>query len=525
MKKFIFLLLSAILSMAVSANQVQNVKLPKPDQNKTRHTMTVPRADFSPSLRNATPQLAEAVVTPPAALETQGYRMNAYIFDGSSWEVVDRTLQIGIDGNDVYLQGFSVYLPEAWIKGTLTDDGTQVIFPIQYYGSLYGNDLYFYPVSPVDGGYVPIEAVFNYDERADVFVLDQDQVCYILENAYADQLGWYYMYDSEMNITPDVGTVIVPEGLETQPYMLTGVYMGYYDDPGEWFEGDPLMGSAQVGFDGDDIYIQGLCSYLPKAWVKGHREGDSYVLDNGQYFGPFVFVDEVYPLYFMGCAPESEDVAQLTLTPDPETGALVADQWYAISAADMVVEWYDLLGNVALTPMVDEPAVPATPAVLYFEYYDDEDMGFVLLDIPVTDPDGKPLMTDLLGYQLFCDYGEGAEPYIFWADIYGFEDDQTVIPYSFNDDMNILMGGQLVVVYFIGQDIQRIGVQSVYEGGGETNLSEIGWYDLTATSVTSIVADDNRTVEYYDLMGRRVDAGKLTRGIYVTSDGRKILVK
>ena len=191
----------------------------------------------------------------------------------------------------------------------------------------------------------------------------------------------------------------------------------------------------------------------------------------------------------------------------------------------MVVEWYDLLGNVALTPMVDEPAVPATPAVLYFEYYDDEDMGFVVLDIPVTDPDGKPLMTDLLGYQLFCDYGEGPEPYIFWADIYGFEDDQTVIPYSFNDDMNILMGGQLVVVYFIGQDIQRIGVQSVYEGGGETNLSEIGWYDLTATSVTSIVADDNRTVEYYDLMGRRVDAGKLTRGIYVTSDGRKILVK
>ncbi len=85
MKKFIFLLLSAILSMAVSANQVQNVKLPKPDQNKVRHTMTVPRADFSPSLRNATPQLAEAVVTPPADLETQGFRMNAYIFDGSSW--------------------------------------------------------------------------------------------------------------------------------------------------------------------------------------------------------------------------------------------------------------------------------------------------------------------------------------------------------------------------------------------------------------------------------------------------------
>ena len=91
--------------------------------------------------------------------------------------------------------------------------------------------------------------------------------------------------------------------------------------------------------------------------------------------------------------------------------------------------------------------------------------------------------------------------------------------------MNILMGGQLVVVYFIGEDIQRIGVQSVYEGGGETNLSEIGWLDLNSTSVKSITADDNKPIEYYDLTGRRVDAAQLTPGIYVTSDGRKILVK
>ena len=149
----------------------------------------------------------------------------------------------------------------------------------------------------------------------------------------------------------------------------------------------------------------------------------------------------------------------------------------------------------------------------------------MVLDIPVVDVDGVPLMVDLLGYQLFCDYGYGPEPYIFWADIYGFEEDQTVIPYNFNDDMNFLVGGQLVVVYFLGEDLQRIGVQSVYEGGGETNLSEIGWYDLYTTAVTTIDADDNKAVEYYNLMGRRVDAAKLTPGIYVTSNGRKILVK
>ena len=525
MKKNVLLLFAAILSMAVSAQPVQNTKFPKPGAVQKHTVINAPRANFSPSLRAAAPQLAETAVTPPATLETQSYRLNGYIFDGTNWEAVDRTLQIGIDGNEVYMQGFSVYLPEAWIVGTLNDDFTQVTFPAQYFGNLYGNDIYFYPVSPVEDGYVPIDAVFNYDERADVFFLDQEQVCYILENAYADHIGWYYMYDNGMSITPDVNTVEVPEDLETQPYLLSGVYMGYYEDSGEWFEGDPLMQVAQVGFDGDDIYVQGLCSYLPKAWVKGHREGDNYVFDNGQYFGPLVWSGDVYPLYFMGCKPETNDAELFTLTPDAETGALVAQQWYGICADDVEVNWYDLLGNVVLTPMTDEPAVPAEPSVLYYEYYDDDEMGFLVLDIPVIDVEGQPLMLDKLSYQLFCDYGEGPEPYIFWADIYGFEEDQTVIPYNYNDDMNFLEGGQLVVIYYIGEDIQRIGVQSVYEGGGETNLSEIGWYDLQSTSVTSIAADDNRPIEYYNLMGRRVDASKLTPGIYVTSNGRKILVK
>ena len=525
MKKTVLLLFAAILSITMSALPVQNTMLPRHGQGKARHAITAPRTNFTPKMKSGAPQLAEAVVTPPENLDVHRYRLNGYIFDGSSWEVVDRTLQIGIDGNDVYLQGFSVYLPEAWIKGTLNEDNTQVTFPSQYIGNLYGNDIYFYPVSPVGNEYVPVDAVFDYYERADVFVLNQDQVCYILENAYADQVGWYYMYDSDMNITSEDFTVVAPDDLETQPYLLTGVYMGYYVDTDEWFEGEPLMASAQVGFDGDDIYVQGLCSYLPKAWVKGHREGDSYVFDNGQYFGPFVWGGDIYPLYFMGCTPGTEEADPLTLTPDPETGALVAQQWYGICADDVDVSWYDLLGNVVLTPALDEPAIPAEPAVLYFEYYDDEDLGFLVLDIPVVDEEGKPMLTDLLGYQLFLDYGYGAEPYIFWADIYGFEEDQTVIPYSFNDDMNILMGGQLVVVYFIGQDIKRIGVQSVYEGGGETNYSEIGWYDLQVTSVPSIIADDNRAIEYYDLMGRRVDAANLTPGIYVTSNGRKILVK
>lgn len=525
MKKIVLLLFAAVVAMTVSAQTVtQNEPLPR--QGEVRHTaINAPHADRMTPHKATSLNATGDVVTPPESLETQSYRMNGYIFDGSSWEVVDRTLQIGFDEGDVYLQGFSVYLPEAWIVGTMSEDGTMVTFPAQYYGSIYGEDLYFYPVTPMGNEYVPIDAIFVYNEREDVFMLQQDQVTYILENASADEIGWYFQYDSELTITPDGGTVTPPAGLETQDYMLTGAYMGIYDD-GQWFEGDPLMGSAKVGFDGDDIYVQGLCSYLPTAWVKGHREGDSYVLDNGQYFGTFVYGGEAYPLYFMGCEPETNDVAQFVLTPDAETGALVSEQWYGICSDDVAVNWYDLLGSVVLTPIADAAAIPATPGILFYEYYDEDGFGYIMLDIPVMSEEGEPLLANKLGYQIFCDYGDGPEPYIFWADYYGFDQDETTIPYTFNDDENILMGGELVVLYEIGEDIQRIGVRSVYFGGGEVNESEISWLDLKSnTSVNNLTVDEAKEMNYYDLMGRRVDANRLTPGIYVRQDGRKILVK
>ena len=75
-------------------------------------------------------------------------------------------------------------------------------------------------------------------------------------------------------------------------------------------------------------------------------------------------------------------------------------------------------------------------------------------------------------------------------------------------------------------DIQRIGVRSVYLGGGEVNESEISWLDLKSnTSVNNLTVDEAKEMNYYDLMGRRVDANRLTPGIYVRQDGRKILVK
>lgn len=530
MKKFYLLLIIAIMTVMMNAQQVQGNKpslLPKPTKNEVlspqKHTYIVPKT-------HATTKAAtkDNVVTPPSDLTPQNYRLMGYIYDGNGWELVSRSIKMGFDGNDVYLQGFSVYLPEAWIKGVISQDGQTVTFPMQYYGDYEGYDLYFYPVTPVSQNQTQVtDAVFNYNAEVGTLVLSQDQVCYIIENVGNEGLAIVYQYDSELSIVPDEDTVEVPEGLETQEYALSGFYMGIQED-GSWYEGDPLSGSAKVGFDGDDIYVQGLCSYLPLAWVKGHRDGNNFVFDNGQYFGIFIYHGEAYPLYFMGCQPETQEAETFVLTLDENTDKLVAQQWYAITDSPEELQWYDLLGNVELSPIADEQATPATPDVLYYEYMPEDGMGYVMLNIPTTDVDGNPLLTSKLGYQLFCDYGNGAEPYIFSSEIYGFDEDMTTIPYTFGDEINFMSYGQLVVVYDLAEGLQRLGVRSVYSGGGVENYSEIGWYDVEGNLPVTPPADletETYTLTAQDLLLGEEWAEDYTAEVQVGFYGNNVYIQ
>ena len=81
---------------------------------------------------------------------------------------------IGIDGNDVYMVGFSTFLPEAAIKGT--KEGNTVTFaPNQYLGAYGPYDVYF-----VSG------AVLIYDETQDTYTAGAD-VYSLLNGQYVDR--------------------------------------------------------------------------------------------------------------------------------------------------------------------------------------------------------------------------------------------------------------------------------------------------------------------------------------------------
>ena len=85
---------------------------------------------------------------------------------------------------------------------------------------------------------------------------------------------------------------------------------------------------------------------------------------------------------------------------------------------------------------------------------------------------------------------------------------------------------------FYTADVERIGLQSVYMGGGVEKRSAIVYYDFTngtstSTGITSAKAATAGKVAYYDISGRRVNAP--SKGLYIkqviAADGSKKTVK
>ncbi|MBR1620783.1 MAG: hypothetical protein IJ669_01515, partial [Prevotella sp.] len=80
--------------------------------------------------------------------------------------------------------------------------------------------------------------------------------------------------------------VVLPETATVEDYTLTGKnYFNPEDENGY----EDLNETIKIGFDGNDVYIQGLCGYLPEAWIKGVRNGSEVTFESGQFYGYFTY--------------------------------------------------------------------------------------------------------------------------------------------------------------------------------------------------------------------------------------------
>ena len=412
----------------------------------------------------------------PEGAEVNNWYLAAYDSEDAS---VNREVGVAFVDNDIYVQGLCEYLPEAWVKGTVdTEAGTATFATGQFYGTYAEEyDLFF-----VGYGEDVEDVVFSYD--AENGLLTTENFIVLAGDQEANQIYNYY-YDVEISRDrPDSFPVEAPEGLETETYNFTAMAQeAQYDEESESYvlgEAEAHSYQIQVGFDGNDVYFSGITSDCADYWMKGtlSEDGKTVTIPASQYMGGFSYWGYTFD-YFITAMDEEGGFADVVLNYDAENNTFTTDQTVVLNGSKNDWAPYQAFTNVVITKMPDFAATPADPI---FEKCDlSREVGYnkIYASIPTVDVDGNELITSKLFYSIWIEKDGVQQPYTFTADLYAndFEEDVTEVPYA-HDGYDIYSGGEIIYLEDEIEEIakwSKVGIQSIYYGGGERHESNIIW--------------------------------------------------
>lgn len=556
----------------------------------------------------------------PEGAELVEYVMNSTNYNG---EAVTTPAAVAVVGDEVFIKGFSTYMPDALIKGTKA--GNTVTFPAkQYLGTYSGYDCYF-----------ETEAVFTYDPETESYTAT-GQVYSLLAGRYIDvyatnpvltkvteiaavpatpsiasiegsqygdimrfnvplvdvngnnmlaaKLSYQFFIDDEntpMVFTPEYftkltenmtvipysftdnydiyadriylnmphdtwkkigiqsiytgggvenkseifwfnmpeGPVTAPEGLLTEAYMFKANAKEYNQD-GDIDRPDYNL-MVQVGFDGDDAYIQGLSPDMPELWVKATKNVEGkYVIPANQYMGEYDLSQYGYVFPYYWTAVDSEgNCVDAVLDFDAETSTFTTSQTLALNGSATALDYYLLFNDVVITKFHEVAATPADPTFEKFEISDQVGYSTIYASIPTVGANGETLNTSKLFYTVWIEKNGEQQPYTFTAALYSkdFTEDVTEVPYL-HDGYDVYKGGEIIYLEDDLAELQswtKVGIQSIYKGAGETNKSTIVWSDGSITTGISGIAatSDDANAKFFDLQGRAVSG--TTKGLVI----------
>ncbi len=459
-----------------------------------------------------------SVVTLPEGLTVTEHSFNGT--NNRSGAAIERTVGVAFNGDDMYIRGLGQTNETAWVKGTKNADGNYVFPAGQDLGVYYDEDRLFFL------GYADskvTDAILTVDAAGGVYTFTTG----IVENAdYTDRM--YYVLNiasgatiSIAEIVPEVPTLVeLPEGLETETWIFSGT---------DYFDKTLAARSVKIAFDVDTVYVQGLSENVPNAWVKGVSEGDQVTFASGQYLGAVRGQD----VWFIGYNLNT-GITDYVMTFNEDASKLVntsTNEVFGVNAYKNKVQAsvYEFYYSTKIAKIVEQAATPATPAIntIGFTPYGDK----VEFNIPLLDTNTEGLVDALVSYKLYYDEGDGeAKEVTFTTDSYEYlTEDMTVIPYGFLDyvdeDGNASSYDFGTAFVYLNMDYstwERVGIQSIYAGGGETNASEIGWYTITRPSVTELPED--AVVAPYSFVGTDSD-GSFSRTVKVAKVGDDVYVQ
>ena len=284
-------------------------------------------------------------------------------------------------------------------------------------------------------------------------------MCRVLSGGQYDgySLTPYFVAGSTLTPAEPLSPITVPEGLTTEEYSLSA--RNYKDDA-------DVSGSVQIGFDGNDVYVQGFCTYIPEAWAKGTLEGTTITFTKGQYFGTYADTYDMYLNVLM-----DEDVV---FDYDAEAGTLTAqNEFFLVDNSDY---YFDSYRGAVLKKVIEKAAMPANPAITSLQ---NGNYGWYFnFNVPTVDINGDGLATSKLYYMIYTDVEGEIAPLTFTPATHTrLTEDMTEIPYGFTENYDFYTDA-IYLNELYSANWNNLGIQSIYYGGDETNATEIQWFHI-----------------------------------------------
>lgn len=284
-------------------------------------------------------------VVPPAGLVAEDYQLkgtNPY-----TGIPTDYTLRLGFAGSDVYVQGLCPAFPDAWVKGSV--NGKSVAFKTpQLMGNYRGlYNMYVAGVDPINEELTPL--VMDYD--TDTRTLTSTENCWFIVQAGESNVLPVMLLDQIVIApyvapVPDPTPVVVPGGQDNK--MLAYNFNAINAD-----DNTTVSHPVKLLLDGKEVYVQGLSTYFPEAWVHGTLNGTIAVFPRNQYAGNMLNND----IWFgAGDAMSGELLyGDLVLTFNPTNGEFTQPEsnYLAVNASTTSVYHLELYKSVRLTPSTE----------------------------------------------------------------------------------------------------------------------------------------------------------------------------
>lgn len=279
--------------------------------------------------------------------------------------------------------------------------------------------------------------------------------------------------------------VEAPANLQTEVYSLTA---------------DGFIGTlVNVGFDGNDVYVQGIAPNLPDSWVKGSIDGNKVTFKNKQYLGADLTVgyhqylvsatakeayDDYYEEYYTEYTLNDDDI---TFDYDPTKKTFSNGSTFLINAGKEDVAYAFTLDKAKMEPFTEVAATPADPENVELEeggieyYIRGYGWGCISADIPTKDVNGNYILPEKLSYAIWVKVnGEEKQLSLSWDD-YFYQEEETIteLPFGYSDSWDIYSQGISHTAYYYVIGPEAYGIQAIYRGNNEERRSKIVWADVT----------------------------------------------